>query len=328
MTTGTPTDRQASRAIALWGADPASLDLIMARENAVYAVQLTGGGRAVLRLHRPFYHGPDALLSELAWMEHLALSGLTVPAPIRSLSGALFETLPAESDLPGQLVDMLDFMPGSPMGRSSAPFSQSPEDLVAIHHALGKSLARLHRISDAWTLPNGFVRPRWDLDGLLGEAPFWGRFWDWPGLLPDDRHRLSAFRDHARDRLETIGGSLDVGLIHADPVRENVLLADGQPIVIDFDDAGFGYRLFDLATALVKSRTEPQYEGLRDALVDGYRSITPLSDHELAELDLFLALRAASYIGWGAARIGEPGMAERMKRFVTETAGWMARIGF
>jgi Ser/Thr protein kinase RdoA (MazF antagonist) len=37
---------------------------------------------------------------------------------------------------------------------------------------------------------------------------------------------------------------------------------------------------------------------LRSAFIDGYRSRRPLSDEELAQLPLFLALRMATYAAW------------------------------
>ena len=42
-------------------------------------------------------------------------------------------------------------------------------------------------------------------------------------------------------------------------VRENVLV-DGDNIrLIDFDDAGFGWHMFEIATILHKNRSEPDY---------------------------------------------------------------------
>ena len=46
----------------------------------------------------------------------------------------------------------------------------------------------------------------------------------------------------------------DLGLIHADMVHENILIDGSSLVIIDFDYCGFGYRLFDLATALTKKK--------------------------------------------------------------------------
>ncbi len=51
------------------------------------------------------------------------------------------------------------------------------------------------------TLPADFTRPAWDIDGLTGDAPFWGRFWEHPALSPDQAATLRKGRDFLRERL-------------------------------------------------------------------------------------------------------------------------------
>ncbi|WP_297768977.1 phosphotransferase [uncultured Roseovarius sp.] len=125
-------------------------------------------------------------------------------------------------------------------------------------------------------------------------------------MSPQDRTLFLALRDQAIATLKNIGDDLDYGLIHADPVRENIML-DGDRLQLidfdfdfDFDDGGFGFRLFDIATALLKNLTEPDYPDLRVALTEGYTSRRPI---DLRVLDLFIALRSATYVGWIMTRM-------------------------
>jgi Ser/Thr protein kinase RdoA (MazF antagonist) len=197
------------------------------------------------------------------------------------------------------------------MGQSRVPLVLA--DRTGTFRALGAEVARLHAACDAWDPPDGFRRCRWDMDGLLGETPVWGRFWDNPTLDTGTRDLFRRVRQVARDRLGR--ANHDLGLIHADLVRENVLL-DGPVIrLIDFDDGGFGFRAFDLATVLLKTIAEPDYPALKAALIDGYLSRRAL---DLTHLDLFLVLRALTYVGWIVPRMAEAGGAERNTRFVTE----------
>jgi Ser/Thr protein kinase RdoA (MazF antagonist) len=182
-------------------------------------------------------------------------------------------------------------------------------------------MARLQEISDAWQHPPGFSRTSWDRNGLLGDAPVWGRFWENPTLSPEDRDLMRAFRRAADAELATLEPSLDFGLIHAELVRETVLINGDEIQLIDFDDGGFGFRLFDLATTLGKLRDEPDVGDLKAALIDGYRSVRPL---ETTHLDLFMALRAATYVGWIIPRMAEDGAAARNTRFI-EAATALAR---
>jgi Ser/Thr protein kinase RdoA (MazF antagonist) len=56
-----------------------------------------------------------------------------------------------------------------------------------------------------------------------------------------DRAAALVFR-----RLDAFGRGADrFGLTHGDLMPDNVLLQDGVPHVIDFDDCGFGWYLYD-----------------------------------------------------------------------------------
>ena len=294
------------QALALWGLEAAECSFVAGRENRVYRVK-TATGDLALRIKRPGYRQEDELVSELAWLEAMDRAGLHVPRPLPSRAGKLLEPLGAG------FVDLVTWLAGKPMGKSRAPLAL--ENREAVFFALGREMALLHAACDAWQRPAGFRRCHWDIDGLLGEAPVWGRFWDNPTLDPQTKELFIRFRAAARDRLASAGAALETGLIHADLVRENVLL-DGPVIqMIDFDDGGFGFRLFDVATVLLKSIAEPDYPALKDSLIGGYHSQRPL---DLSLLDLFIAIRALTYVGWIVPRSHEDGGADRNARFVAE----------
>ena len=291
-------------ALTLWGYETATCTFIAGRENQVYHVK-AGKKEFALRLKRPGYRNKKELLSELQWLQAMDRAGLSVPQPRAALSGALLETID------GRYVDLTGWLPGRPLGRSREPLQL--DDALATFRALGSEMARLHLACDAWRLPDGFSRCNWDLEGLLGNDPLWGRFWENPTLDRDTATLLKRFRDTAGDDLARQSENLDYGLIHADLVRENVML-DGPHIrMIDFDDGGFGYRLFDIATALLKNMAEPNYEKLKASLLNGYRAYRPL---DTGALDLFIALRATTYIGWIVTRMQESGSTARNTRFI------------
>ena len=98
-------------------------------------------------------------------------------------------------------------------------------------------------------------------------------------------------------------------------VRENIMLDGDEMHIIDFDDGGWGYRLFDVATALLKNRTEATYPELQRALISGYHSQRLL---DVEDLDLFMALRALTYVGWIVDRMDEDGAIARNQRYIAE----------
>lgn len=294
-------DAVAKIAAAAWGLSPCNVRLAARRENTVYQV----GGHA-LRLHRVGYRSDAELRSELDWMAALARGGMDVPAPVVSRAGRLVETVA------GVQVSVISWLPGRMLGAQGA--LDGVTDRVALVRQLGGLLARLHDLSDAWTPPQGFARPRWGAEGLTGDAPLWGPFWDHPHLTPDQRTLFLATRDAARAHLARLNGA-DFGLIHADAITENLMLDGDRLSLIDFDDGGWGYRDFDLATFLFRQLDAPDYPELRDALCDGYAVRRRV---DAATLDLFLTLRALTYPGWIVPRLAEPGGAERSARAIRQ----------
>ena len=120
--------------LAHWGLEGAPCQLVAHRENRVFAVTLPQG-RAALRLHRPGYHSPAALQSELDFMAHLAASGLRVPAPLPTRGGAYL----VASGEPPVMADLLEWLEGAPLGRAGEPLPQT--DPARPFHALGAVLA-------------------------------------------------------------------------------------------------------------------------------------------------------------------------------------------
>lgn len=293
-------------ALDQWGWTDADVHLIAARENAVYKVT-TPSERLALRLHRQGYRTDQELLSETVWMLALADAGVPVPRPIPCRQGHLMHTFA------GVQVDAVSWLDGDTMNDQLE--RSRPEECAQLFHELGMVMARLHLHADTWTPSNCFVRCHWNREGLLGDAPVWDRFWDNPGLTPSERTICLAFREQAQQALEVIGHELDYGLIHADLVGDNVLVHAGEVRLIDFDDGGFGFRLFDVTTALLKHDHRPDYPALREALITGYRNIRPL---ETEALDLFMVLRAATYVGWNITRMDEEGGRARNDRFIRQ----------
>lgn len=262
------------------------------RENEVYEISFSGE-RAALRLHRVGYQSEQSIRSELWWCVRLGEMGLPVAKPVQALNGDILVQLES-----GRFASVVSWVDGEPLGEAGVPLRGSKAELADRHHALGKLLAKIHQATDKLSLPDWFERPAWDLDGFVGEAPLWGRFWDHPGLSADAREILSAARNWLCERLNATKSPR--GLIHADVLRENVFTNKHSLSIIDFDDSGFGYRWYDLGTVLSQDLYEPFYPELRAALIDGYGQHLPV---EPADVDAFTLARTLASVGWASTRL-------------------------
>ncbi len=278
----------AAEAAALWDATPTTL--IRNRENAVFEVALPTG-RAALRLHRMGYQDDAAIRSELWWCAALAGQGVNVPAALPATNGAFLVTLSN-----GRRASVIDWVEGSALGEAGKPFDRPLPLILDQHHALGSLIADFHSATDRLTLPAEFTRPRWDINGLVGDSPFWGRFWDHPEATPDQRATLTHAREFLRSFLTSHSGGF--GPIHADVLRENVLVNDRSLSLIDFDDSGIGFRLYDLGTVLSQNLYEPAYTEIRDALMAGYGTT------DTQAVEMFTLARTCASVGWTMPRLG------------------------
>ena len=291
--------RLATEALRRWDLDEPTIAPIKIRENAVFRVETRDGRRAVLRIHRLGYHDDAALHSEFEWMRALASAGIEVPRVVKSREGRPFERVHSDELPAGRQIDVLEWVDGRQLGALESGLDGGEGDIVERYHTLGGIAARMHNHTSAWQVPDGFRRHSWCEQGLAGDEPLWGRFWELEQLSASQRLLFERAREAIWTDLSAYGkDDSQFGLIHADLVPENVLV-DGHSVrVIDFDDAGFGWHLFDVATSLYFIRGEPYFETAKEAFVSGYRVHRPLSDEQLGQLPLFMAARSTTYLGW------------------------------
>ena len=289
----------AREALGCWALSSADIRLIKQRENAVFAVTTGDGKRYAMRIHRAGYHTDGELSSELEWMRALNEFGVRTPGVVPATDGGLFQTVNVPPIPEPRQVDVLSWIDGVAIGS----IEDGVEDVTVVaqsYHLVGRLVARMHQFARQWPPPEGFIRHEWDEDGLLGAEPWWGQFWELDALDSSQRDLLQRARQAAQLELTVYGKSADrYGLIHADPLPENFLRGDdGEIRVIDFDDGGFGWFIFDFATALFFHLGEPWFDDLQAAMLAGYREVEELPPELEARLPLFLLLRGFSYLGW------------------------------
>lgn len=107
------------------------------------------------------------------------------------------------------------------------------------------------------------------------------------------------------DQLDRMAGQR--GIIHTDYILINChfkRVARGWKLdILDFDDLGWGYFLYDLAPLLGNLFDYPDaYSRLRRAFLDGYREVRSLPPPLEAHLPVLMAARHAAALTWLAAK--------------------------
>ena len=267
--------------------------LVNLSENATYKIEAPDGRRWALRIHRDGYHSREAIASELAWLTDLRGTGVvTTPRPVKGRDGEVIQQLGHRRMPRPRNIVLFDWETGSEPGIG--------EDLSAPFEVLGEVTARMHLHTRQWQRPSWFTRFTWDFETSLGEdKPHWGRWRDGMGV---DAARAKLFGrtvDLIGRRLAAYGkGPERFGLIHCD-LRLANLLIDGKAVkVIDFDDCGLGWYMYDAATPVSFYEHEPQVPDLIESWKQGYRRVIELAREDEAEIPTFVMLRRMLLVAW------------------------------
>ena len=253
---------------------------LMAPDRVLYEV-CSAAGKAVLRVHETLLLGRPAsplVGFQYEWACFLKQADLPVSFPIPRRNGRLFGILEAaEGERCFGLWSHAD---------GDAPLTKERTRL------LGETLARVHMASDSFQSSSDALR--YDLEALLhGPQEQLGRFF--ARSRPDDVRFLNGICGALSGRLQGLtklppGAS---GPIWGDANGSNQHFTGEAGITFfDFELAGFGWRLWDLATfRWARDRAMSDSEGLWQALLAGYESVRPLSGSEGQLIPHFVLLR-------------------------------------
>lgn len=180
---------------------------------------------------------------------------------------------------------------------------------------MGDLFARLHLHAAAWTPPPDFPAGRFT--GWLSR--------DEPKLLfdpsraadftPSGRMMLERVRDHV-DLAYAALDPADLRVIHCDLWHANIKIHQGQLAAFDFEDTIIGYRLHDIAMALLdllETVGNARYAKLLPAFRRGYCALLPWPDGDLNALQMGRYLWRLNYVA-----AFEP---HQLAGFITHAAG-------
>lgn len=293
--TFTPAARAALESFPI---DAVDLTLVSLAENVTFKVTDRAGSAYVLRLHRPGYHTLDELVSERAWIRGLAEAGIDVPSAVSARDGRDYVPVTIRATGEQRFAGMLRWTEGRLLSHVLAETrdDRMVEDYFA---QLGALTAAMHNQASAWRPPPGFKRHALDSDGLMGETPHWGPFWEHRSLSAAERGLLLEARGRMHALLTRLSRAPSVySLIHADMHPGNILVDGDRLVVIDFDDAGFGWHQYDIAVVLMYWQSRPNAAEIERAFLAAYRATRRVPDDALAAIPMFRLIRGMAGIGW------------------------------
>jgi Ser/Thr protein kinase RdoA (MazF antagonist) len=290
----------AAAALAAYDLPPERLTLLAHLFNTTFRVDTATGQRYVLRIHRAGAPTVESVGSELAWLAALRRdTPLEVPAPVPTRGGALL-TVASTPGVPDPHICVLfRWLPGHLLRHGLTPRHME---------RVGVLMAQLQNHAAHWDRPPGFTRGRVDWPVAMGRTlpdPYGPEVVTYIETLvagtlsAAEAAPVTEALARVRAAAQALGQGPDAfGLIHADLHYGNLLFARDTVRAIDFDDCGFGFRLFDFGVMLSAVLDWPDYPALRAALLAGYRRVRPLSAEHEAHLDAFIALRVVQDALW------------------------------
>jgi Ser/Thr protein kinase RdoA (MazF antagonist) len=291
------------------------VDLLNYSENATYLVHnpTEAKQKFILRVGRPGYHTKSEVESELKLLESIGQhTEITVSLPIPGDNQEYVQTVKHENEVFN--CTLFTFLEGS------APEEDNESKLIIQFEILGKITAQLHEHSQKHHQNlRDITRLTWDYDTILGPEPKWGRWKNGKAITPERLELYEKVSLKIKERLDRFGKDHSrYGLIHSD-LRLANLLVEGEEIkVIDFDDCGFGWYLYDLATSLSFIEHKSYVPSLVASWIKGYRKVRSLSVEEEQEIPTFIMMRRLQLIAWVGSRDNEL-TRELGDRFTIET---------
>jgi Ser/Thr protein kinase RdoA (MazF antagonist) len=270
----------------------------------------TATGNYALKVYRSRWRTRQAILAELAAIEHMNSRGVDVAIPIPRHDGRLTTGIAAPEGV--RIAVLFRWAPG-----------RAPSYIDPVHaRRYGNLVARLHIAGDSLTASAS--RPRMDFEYLLGRPLERIRSRTKSmSIVP----RLEPLANRVLARFDAAKSSLpDWGFCHGDIWSDNALLDDQRLVVFDFDFCGTGWRAFDIASFKWHARFQGVEQVAWQPFIEGYLDVRPAGAGSLEFMPLFMIIRHL----WTAAhvidRTAETGINSHPENFFDNLVVFCERI--
>ncbi len=253
--------RVAVAAAGAFGLAVHRLEPVLHGFNTTFRLDTDDGRTLALRVNTNSVSTPPHVAAQQAWVHAIARdTDVAVPDAVTGPDGRAVVAVPCPELRRDLLCVVNTWLDGPDVGECD------PEQA----HALGRAMATLHAHARTFVLPEGCGFPVFD-EPLFGDRNLLEGS---PLLERAGRRVVDEAFDLARRAFAVLADQADAVPLHADLHGGNLKWHDGRLAVFDFDDAGVGAPVLDLAIATFYVRgADPAVErGLRA----GYAHVAPL----------------------------------------------------
>lgn len=291
----------AEDALRQFGVTAVRLKLIGYDTNLMYRVWSEAGQQYALRIADPKWRSAETAVSEVMWLDALARdTDIPVPRIRRTPAGEAI-VFPQAAGAPSDRHALLmGWLPGVLLGKRLT---------VPNITKMGELFGKLHLHGANWRPPNGFTGRHFDQMLSRGEP---NMLFAESSLAAYDAHTevlLRQMNDHVAQTYAALD-TADLRVIHCDLWHDNIKIHWGQLCPFDFEDTIWGFRLHDMAMALLDLYEDvgnpEQYARLLAAFRTGYEALLPWPEGEMVLLQFGRMLWKTNWI----ARFWPEGLAK------------------
>lgn len=257
-----------------YDADNESITFCGGYESAVYSFR-NNNHEYILKITLGKVKDIREVEAELEFVNYLYNKGFSVSNAICSHNGELIETEKCDDD----------FFYARCYAKASGVYISNMCNMSLLNR-WGQTMGRLHKLSKQFVPSDGFYCKQWYENPRLKN-----KHWDREVI-----ERVEEVTNHI--------GSLksnkeNYGITHNDLHQENFFINNGRLTVIDFDDLGYSWFMYDIAVVLyqviyrnVFAQQDPDFNRrFFHTFIEGYSKENRIDDDLMLELPYFLQLR-------------------------------------
>jgi Ser/Thr protein kinase RdoA (MazF antagonist) len=249
----------------------------------------------ILKISHHHWRSQSEIQFELEFLDFLNRHDLPIASPLKTKSGELCVTIHAvEGD---RYAALFPYAPG-----------EIPQGDLNLEQSviMGETLGRLHQTSLQFRnrTPRQCLNLKYLLDDSVATIDPYLR------NNTQDRFYLRETIDQIKQQLNCLRKTAPLwSVCWGDPHSGNVhFTTDNQITLFDFDQCGYGWRVFDLAKFLQVSLGAGINRKVRDAFFEGYENVQPLTEAEVNSLQALtqvahiwawaISIKAAAVHNW------------------------------